>query len=249
MGPLVVIIVAIVIIFLFQIEKLKRKDGNEIGEAGEKLVARELNKYKTENSRLLNDVVLLDDKGESYQIDHIFINENGVWIIETKNWSGMIYGSDEQKEWTQVLAYGKEKNRVYSPVKQNLTHVYKIQKILKKNTPLISLVVFISADINNVRSSYVCDINRLSSIIKKNYGVYLTAKEIENCYQTILYHKEKCCVTSKAHSIKSERKQEDLKRGICPNCGGRLVERMGKSRSFYGCSNYPNCRFTMNKKN
>ncbi|MFO8066485.1 MAG: topoisomerase DNA-binding C4 zinc finger domain-containing protein [Bacteroidales bacterium] len=27
-------------------------------------------------------------------------------------------------------------------------------------------------------------------------------------------------------------------------CGGRLVIRNGKNGSFYGCSNFPNCKFT-----
>ena len=31
---------------------------------------------------------------------------------------------------------------------------------------------------------------------------------------------------------------------VCPKCGGRLVERRGKYGSFYGCSNYPKCKFT-----
>ena len=30
----------------------------------------------------------------------------------------------------------------------------------------------------------------------------------------------------------------------CPQCGGNLVERKGKFGQFYGCSNYPKCRFT-----
>ena len=34
---------------------------------------------------------------------------------------------------------------------------------------------------------------------------------------------------------------------VCPQCGADLVERMGrgKRRSFYGCSTYPNCKFTV----
>lgn len=248
MIPLFIIFASIAIIILIK-AVTKKKNSGEIGAKGEVLVAKKLNEYKTKNSRLLNDVVLLDSNGESYQIDHILINENGVWIIETKNWSGMIFGSDEQKTWTQVLAYGKEKNHVYSPVKQNLTHVYKIQKILTKSAPLIPLVVFVSADITNVYSGYVCNLDNLHLIINKNYGFYLTGQEIEKYYKKILFYKTKCRVTSEEHSYKREIKQEGIKRGICPNCGGRLVERMGKSRSFYGCSNYPNCRFTMNKKN
>lgn len=43
---------------------------------------------------------------------------------------------------------------------------------------------------------------------------------------------------------------EDLKEnafaaGNCPNCGGKLVERNSKYGFFWGCSNYPHCRFTV----
>ena len=31
---------------------------------------------------------------------------------------------------------------------------------------------------------------------------------------------------------------------FCPNCGASLIKRKGKYGDFYGCSNYPNCRFT-----
>ncbi len=33
---------------------------------------------------------------------------------------------------------------------------------------------------------------------------------------------------------------------ICPQCGGELRKRSGKFGDFYGCMNYPNCRFTRN---
>jgi hypothetical protein len=36
--------------------------------------------------------------------------------------------------------------------------------------------------------------------------------------------------------------------GLCPKCGGKLVERTGKFGIFYGCSNYPRCKYTINKK-
>ncbi|MBI3040986.1 MAG: type I DNA topoisomerase [Chloroflexi bacterium] len=35
----------------------------------------------------------------------------------------------------------------------------------------------------------------------------------------------------------------------CPQCGGELVQRVSKKkRTFYGCSNYPNCTFAINTK-
>ena len=38
-----------------------------------------------------------------------------------------------------------------------------------------------------------------------------------------------------------------IKQGICPQCGGQLVLRQGRYGSFYGCDNYPKCKFTLNK--
>ncbi len=43
--------------------------------------------------------------------------------------------------------------------------------------------------------------------------------------------------------IESE-KTEKFSEGICPNCGGDLIERQGKYGTFLGCRNYPHCRFT-----
>ncbi|MDO5575355.1 MAG: topoisomerase DNA-binding C4 zinc finger domain-containing protein, partial [bacterium] len=39
-----------------------------------------------------------------------------------------------------------------------------------------------------------------------------------------------------------------VQQGICPKCGGQLVERKGKYGAFTGCSNYPKCRYTVNNK-
>ncbi|MFC1941262.1 type I DNA topoisomerase [Chloroflexota bacterium] len=41
-----------------------------------------------------------------------------------------------------------------------------------------------------------------------------------------------------------------IKTGVsCPQCGGELVEKLSKKkRTFYGCSNYPNCTFAINSK-
>nr|WP_313978828.1 topoisomerase DNA-binding C4 zinc finger domain-containing protein [uncultured Prevotella sp.] len=35
--------------------------------------------------------------------------------------------------------------------------------------------------------------------------------------------------------------------GICPRCGGSLIHKEGKYGSFWGCSNYPKCRYTLRK--
>lgn len=44
----------------------------------------------------------------------------------------------------------------------------------------------------------------------------------------------------------SERNQKE-KQLICPSCGGNLILRKGKYGKFYGCSNYPKCRYSKEK--
>ncbi len=39
-----------------------------------------------------------------------------------------------------------------------------------------------------------------------------------------------------------------VSRGICPQCGGTLVEKNGENGTFLGCSHYPFCHFTAEKK-
>lgn len=255
MFPLIFIIIAICIIVTIVKQsssstggagkEVRKETAKQIGQKGEQTVKEVLISNSRSGSRLLNDVVLKDKKGESYQIDHIFINWNGIWIIETKNWSGNIYGTDEQNEWTQVLAYGNEKHRHYNPVKQNLTHVRKITPLLGSNVKIIPLTVFVDADIRGVTSKHTCHIRQLPFILYKNYGETLTEAEIETYYQKILRGKEKSNVTSEEHSQKVEEKNERIKKGYCPRCGGELIKKEGKYGSFYGCSGFPQCRFTL----
>ena len=40
------------------------------------------------------------------------------------------------------------------------------------------------------------------------------------------------------------RKNQTIANGYCPQCGGKLILRQGKYGGFYGCCNYPNCKFT-----
>ncbi len=41
---------------------------------------------------------------------------------------------------------------------------------------------------------------------------------------------------------------DDAQVEVCPRCGGELVKRKGKFGEFFGCGNFPACRFTKNGK-
>ena len=42
------------------------------------------------------------------------------------------------------------------------------------------------------------------------------------------------------------RLQKELPMNLCPACGGELLRRSGKYGEFFGCSNFPTCRYTKN---
>ncbi|MCA6128739.1 nuclease-related domain-containing protein [Thalassolituus oleivorans] len=65
---------------------------------------------------------------ESTQIDHIFISKHGLFVVETKNYKGWIFGNEKQAQWTQKLY--KKSYRFQNPLRQNYKHQKALQALL-----------------------------------------------------------------------------------------------------------------------
>lgn len=212
------------------------------GWVGETLVRIKIGKTKEGKRYILNNYIVLDE-GKSSQIDHIVINRNGVFVIETKNYSGRIYGNENQQQWSQVLAYGKVKNKLYNPLKQNATHIYRVSKILEDKVKIKSLIVFVQNNTNYITANNVIKINQLKRALNRGNVTQLTAEQMKSIYETLLASRANKIVSSKTHVQSIAKMKEDIEKGICPRCGGELVQRNGQNGTFIGCSNYPKCRF------
>ena len=107
--------------------------------------------------KIISDLMLpkKEDLSVCSQIDHLIISKKGIFVIEVKNYSGKIYGNDEQQNWTQSFNYGKQTYQFYSPVKQNLTHCNRVKEHLNKQIDVYSIVIFLNCDINSVKSKNV----------------------------------------------------------------------------------------------
>lgn len=93
------------------------------GRIGEAVVAvGALGKLDPVVYRVFNDIVLPrpDGKGTT-QIDHVVVSPFGIFVIETKNYAGWIFGDETSRYWTQVI-HGK-KSRFQNPLHQNALHV------------------------------------------------------------------------------------------------------------------------------
>lgn len=235
------IVIGIVLVIGITVLAAYLKSPSVRGKRGENRVRRIIGKTQEGLRYVFNDYKIVDE-GMSCQIDHILINQNGVFVIETKNYSGNIYGTDDQREWTQVLAYGKIKNKIYNPVKQNNTHLYRIRKILPKEFPLVSIVVFVQNNTQHINSKVAIPLYSLYDQIGKNRGITLSSEKIEEAAR-LLQEVQATEITKKEHIENIQLMRDKIAQNICPRCGGKLVLRHGKYGQFYGCENYPNCKF------
>ena len=112
------------------------------GVIGEQRVSSKLNPlfFGKVDHRQINNLMLVDENGKSHQIDHVEIRENGIFCIETKNYSGWIFGSESQQMWTQTLYH--EKYQFPNPIKQNRSHIYHLSRVLNGNIKSTRLLLW-----------------------------------------------------------------------------------------------------------
>jgi restriction system protein len=88
--------------------------------------------------------VTLDTQNGTTQIDHIIVSRFGVFVIETKNYNGWIFGNEKQKTWTQSL-YGK-KYTFQNPLHQNYKHTMALSEAINVDHGSIHSIVFFIGD-------------------------------------------------------------------------------------------------------
>lgn len=241
----------LIAIFFVGITWLKIHDPSIKGKIGEKCVAATLSFLPEDECVVLNDL-MFKSGFHTTQIDHIVISVYGIFVIETKNYKGWIYGNSNKDYWIQNI-WGN-KYLLYNPILQNKNHIKflirKFNVLREKEQWIYPIVVFINA--SKLHLSGDCEnvllLRKLNSYIR-SYNQYIMTMEDCHYISAIL----------QANNIedKNERKvhrtnvrtaiihhEKLISQGVCPNCGGKLVLRTGKYGNFYGCSNYPRCRYT-----
>lgn len=130
------ILLYICIIILLVFWRIWSSNPTNIGKSGEKKVARKLN-WLSEEYVTLNDILLPTRYGTT-QIDHIVVSPFGIFIIETKNYKGWIFGHQNSEEWTQSLlgkktfwGWSSEQHKFRNPIRQNIAHSIAVKDILK----------------------------------------------------------------------------------------------------------------------
>lgn len=193
---------------------------------------------------VINNIIIQNSEGKSSQIDHILINSAGIFVLETKNYSGRIYGQESQLQWTQTLAYGKVKNKLYNPIKQNTTHILRLKELIKDEIPFYSLIVFVQGNTKYIQSNNVFNCFQIKEYIAQQPAFQWTSEDMKKIYNELLTIKNTSTITNKEHIQNINTMLNNIENDICPRCGGTLKIRKSSKGEFKGCSNYPKCKFT-----
>ena len=240
----VIAVISIIIVITLVLRHPKFK-----GRIGEKKVRKQLGMLPSANYKILNDVMVKGKKGTS-QIDHIVVSPQGIFVIETKNYKGWIHGSENSEYWTQTIF--RFKTRFRNPIKQNWGHIYTLKETLPeyKDVPYYPIVVFVGkAKLKNIDvKTDVIHADRLfETITRGRGGIQLGHNDIERIITPLKEASIKDTQTKKDHvsrikwNVKIRKMKERVL--ICPQCGGQLVKRSGRYGEFYGCKNYPQCKY------
>jgi restriction system protein len=200
---------------------------------------------------LVHNVTLPTPDGTT-QIDHIFVSRYGVFVLETKNMRGWIFGGDNQAQWTQKVY--KQSYKFQNPLRQNFKHVKVLESALQIPADTIhSVVTFVGG--STFKSDMPVNVTSgvgFISYIKSFREQVFTQDQVSDLLAKIKSGRlAPTFTTHRAHvqNVKSRSNPNADRR--CPKCGSPLVIRTVKTgarvgQQFWGCSGYPQCRVMQN---
>jgi restriction system protein len=194
----------------------------------------------------INNVTVPTANGTT-QIDHIIVSRFGIFVVETKNIDGWIYGDEKSPQWMQNL-FGKL-FKFQNPLHQNYRHTRALSDFLGiEHEKFFSVVMFWGeCQFKTTMPENVMD-RGYTGYIKSKTQVLFSEAEVVEIVTAI-----KAGMLSKTWKTRREHiqilDQRFTSTTSCPKCGSKLVlrtARSGKSADgkFYGCSGFPRCRYT-----
>lgn len=78
---------------------------------------------------ILTNLYIPRRSGSTTEIDLVMINETGIYVFESKNFNGWIYGDETKKNWTQTFS-NQRKFKFFNPIWQNNVHMNALKEVL-----------------------------------------------------------------------------------------------------------------------
>lgn len=184
----------------------------------------------------------------STQIDHVYVSPYGIFVVETKNMKGWIFGDERQSQWTQKIY--KKSFKFQNPLRQNFKHVKALESALQVPADTIHSIVTFVGDSSfktpmppNITygAGFIRNIKTFKEKIFTEDQVRDLVARIESSRLAPGYS------TRKEHVQRLKERSNPEAIRMCPKCGKSMVLRTAKSgpnagNKFWGCSGFPGCR-------
>ena len=190
--------------------------------------------------RRVHDVVVPSAHGTT-QIDHILVSPFGIFVIETKNMRGWIFGQERDEKWTQVM--GRAKYRFQNPLRQNYRHTRGLAEHLGLDHAQFHSIVFFIG-VCRLKTPLPAKVltHGLATYIRRFRTALLTPAQVDSVLLALSRLKADPALTAARHRHSlAVRFSSDT---VCPRCSAPLVPRRTANHEFLGCQRYPRCRFT-----
>ena len=202
----------------------------------------------------LNNITLPLADGGSTQIDHVIVSRYGIFVIETKNYKGWIFGNEKQRQWTQVIMGRKYKFQ--NPLRQNYKHVKTLESLLEVSAEAIHSVIVFTGD-STFKTAMPANVRRGAgyiAYIKSFRTPVLSVAEVEQIVVQIQSGRlAQTRATNRRHVEHLQTRNDPNAEKKCRACGSAMLLRTAKrghnaGNQFWGCSAYPACRSMQNIK-
>lgn len=226
------------------------------------LLKRKLDRTKY---KILHDIMLPTPDGTTTQIDHIVVSQWGVFVIETKTYSGWIFGDAQSPQWT--VTHFRRKDKFQNPLRQNYKHLATLSDCLGIPKECFKTIVAFSGEAvfkTEMPEEVMLIGNVPGYILAKSATPLFAPGQVPEIAEAILEWQDSLSHKRKAAHVENLRKNhpdrkvhpvlppqretgtgaDDSNPPLCPKCGAEMVRRTRKSDSgaFWGCPNFPKCR-------
>lgn len=168
----------------------------DTGKNGEYMIYKQIKHFEQSGGKLLFNCYLPKDN-KTTEIDVMLICYYGIFVFESKNYGGWIFGDEQADVWTQTLPAKRRTSRkehFYNPIKQNRTHIEYLKKQIGNDIPIYSIIVFSdNCTFKNVPQSNleyeIIHLNQLVNTINRTIASKINILDIEKVNQiyNILY--------------------------------------------------------------
>lgn len=213
-----------------------------------------------------NNVILQLGPGETTEIDHVIVSRHGIFVIETKNWGGAIYGCEHEHQWTQKI--GRLTRRHQNPIRQNQKHVAALISVLRLPPQHVHPII---AFVGNGRlktpmphyvltGGWVPYIKEFRPVVLSENDVLMICQHLQSLQGTVSYAEHVANLQRKRGSYPAasqdanaetiqpqgtvELPESATQPPPCPSCGSPMVMRTSRSNGsqIWGCPKFPRCR-------